>query len=203
MSKNILITGFEPFGGESINPALEAVLRLPDEMDGFSITKLKLPVVFRKSIDVLYEALKKEKPYAVISIGQAGGQPDIRLERVAINIDDTDSPDNNGAKPTDVPIFPSAPTAYFASLPIKCIVESLKEKGIPASISNSAGTYVCNHVMYAALHYTAENQPEMQAGFVHIPYLPSQAVGKKNAPSMSAESVALALKIIVHTVCKI
>jgi len=200
MTKNILITGFEPFGGESINPALEAVMALPNEINGCKLTKLQLPVVFRKSIDVLYEALEKEKPFAVINVGQAGGQPDIRLERVAINIDDTNSPDNDGEKPTDTPIFPDAPAAYFATLPIKSIAENLNKKSIPASISNSAGTYVCNHIMYAALHYAAKSRPDIKAGFVHIPYLPSQAVGKKNAPSMSAESVITALKIIIKTV---
>ena len=202
MNKKILITAFEPFGGESINPALEAVMRLPDEIDGFAIAKAQLPVVYRKSVDVLYEALKTEKPFAVISVGQAGGQPDIRIERVAINIDDSANPDNDGAKPVDAPIFKDAPAAYFATLPIKNIVDNLKEAGIPASISNSAGTYVCNHVMYATLHFAAQRHPEMKAGFVHIPYLPSQAVGKPNASSMSAEVVVDALKIIIKTIAE-
>ena len=200
MSKKILITAFEPFGGESINPALEAVKRLPNEIDSFTIAKAQLPVVYRKSIDVLYEALKTEKPFAVICVGQAGGQPDIRIERVAINIDDTMSPDNDGVILVDTPIFEDAPAAYFATLPIKTTIDNLKESGIPASISNSAGTYVCNHVMYAALHYAAQHQPEMKAGFVHIPYLPSQAVGKCNTPSVSAEIVVDALKVIIRTI---
>jgi len=200
MSKKILAAAFEPFGGESINPALEAVMRLPDEIDGFKVVKTQLPVVYRKSIDVLYEALKNEKPLAVISVGQAGGQPDIRIERVAINIDDTANPDNDGAKPVDIPIYEGAPAAYFATFPIKCIISNLKEHGIPASISNSAGTYVCNHVMYATLHYAAQHQPDMKAGFVHIPFLPSQAIDKSNTPSMSAEIVVDALEIIIKTV---
>jgi len=195
--EKILITAFEPFGGESINPALEAVMSLPNEIDGFTIAKAQLPVVYRKSIDVLYKALKLEKPFAVICVGQAGGQPDIRIERVAINIYDTMSPDSDGVILVDTPIFEDAPAAYFTTIPIKTTIDSLKEAGIPASISNSAGTYVCNHVMYAALHYAAQHQPEMKAGFVHIPYLPSQAVGKSNAPSMPSEIVVDALMIVI------
>jgi len=197
----ILITCFEPFGGEAINPGAEAVGLLPDKIGGAAIIKARLPVVFGESINALYAALDADLPDAVICIGQAGGRASIAIERVAINIDDAKSPDNAGNTPTDATIFADGPAAYFATLPIKAIVADLRGAGIPAAISDSAGTYVCNHIMYAALHYAAD-KPGLAAGFVHIPYLPCQAAEKPNAPSMSLETVVAGLEIIVKAVSR-
>ncbi|MCL2571128.1 MAG: pyroglutamyl-peptidase I [Defluviitaleaceae bacterium] len=196
----VLVTAFDPFGGESINPAQVAVMLLPDEIDGITVIKRVLPVVFGRSAEILCEIIEEERPVAVISVGQAGGRPSITVERVAINIDDARIPDNDGVKREDTPIAIDGPAAYFSTLPIKAIVSDLKESGIPAAISDSAGTFVCNHIMYSALHWAALNQLELKAGFVHIPYLPEQTVDKPNMPSMSAENIIAGLVIIIKTV---
>jgi len=200
--KKVLITAFDPFGGESINPALEAVMLLPDELDEIKIIKQELPTIFSNSADVLCKTLELERPDALISVGQAGGRVNISVERVAINIDDARIPDNDGAIRTDTPIVKGAPAAYFSTLPIKTIIRNLHQAGIPAAVSDSAGTFVCNHVMYTALHYGAINQPELKAGFVHIPYTPIQTVDKPKMPSMSTENVLEGLKIIIKTAVK-
>ena len=202
MTNKILITGFEPFGGEAINPSSEAVMSLPNQVDDIIIKKMSLPVVFGKSADVLLAALDEGDFDAVICVGQAGGKTSINIERIAINIDDTKprSPDNEGNAPNDQPIYQDSPAAYFATLPIKDIVTNLIKAGIPATISNTAGTYVCNHVMYHALHYVAQKRPEMKVGFVHIPYLPAQVLDKSNAPSMPLGSVIEALMVIARTI---
>jgi len=194
----ILITAFDPFGGEPINPALEAVMRLPDEMNGTSIIKRELPTVFGKSVDVLYAILAEVQPDIVISVGQAGGRPGISLERVAINVDDAHISDNEGVQRTGTPIVDDGPAAYFSTLPIKAIIDALHQAEIPASISNTAGAFVCNHVMYSALHYAAMNQPKLKAGFVHIPYTLRQTLDKPSKPSMSTGHVVEGLKVIIQ-----
>lgn len=157
----ILITGFEPFGGEKINPAWEAVNSLPSKIDDIDIFKLQLPTVFRASGLKLFEAIDLLKPDVVICVGQAGGRFDFCVERIAINIDDGRIPDNNGHQPIDETIFKDGENAYFSTLPIKAIVEEVKKAGIPASVSNTAGTYVCNHIMYvfaSVLHHQKQTQ---------------------------------------------
>jgi len=197
--QKILITAFEPFGGESINPALVAVSQLPDSIDGCKILKLELPTVYGQSADILRKVLKKERPSAVISVGQAGGDACISIERVAVNLDDASAPDNNGVIREDSPIEPAGPAAYFATLPVKSIVAALRDAGIPAAVSDSAGTFVCNHVMYSALHYGASHDPQLLAGFVHIPFLPAQAADKRpGTASMAAETVLAGLEVIVR-----
>jgi len=199
MMKKILVTGFDPFGGELINPAIEAVNRLSDEIDGVAVIKHELPTIFHKSIEKLIAAIEKESPDAVLCIGQAGGRPNINVERIAINCDDARIDDNEGNRPSDSKIAQDGPDAYFATLPIKAMVSDMNAAKIPAVISNSAGTFVCNHIMYGALHYAAKNRPEMRAGFVHIPYLPEQAVGK-NAPSMPVDMIVDALRCMIRTI---
>ncbi|MCL2619581.1 MAG: pyroglutamyl-peptidase I [Defluviitaleaceae bacterium] len=198
--KKILITGFEPFGGETINPSWEAVKRLPDKIGDAVVEKMSLPVVFGESADKLIAEMRAEKPGAIICVGQAGGRAGINIERIAINIDDTKSPDNKGNQPTDTPICVDGPAAYFATLPVKQIVAALKEAQIPAVVSDTAGTYVCNHVMYTVLHHATKHSPQTKVGFIHIPYLPEQALDKNNAPSMSLDYIVRALEIIVDTV---
>jgi len=193
----VLVTAFDPFGGESINPASVAVMQLPDEIDGITVIKRELPTVFDKSADILRQILEEEKPDVVISVGQAGGRAGVTLERVAINIDDARIEDNDGVKREDTPIDPKGPAAYFSTLPIKAIVNALREAGIPASVSDSAGTFVCNHIMYSVLHFAAQKQPGLKAGFVHIPYLPQQVLDKPGVASMGEEMAVAGLRVII------
>ncbi len=199
----ILVTGFDPFGGETINPALETVKRLPDTIAGAQIIKLEIPTVCHKSLRVIDEAISRYDPDVILSVGQAGGRPDITVERVGINVDDCRIPDNEGNQPIDEPIFADGPAAYFVTLPIKAMVQRIQEKGIPASVSNTAGTFVCNHVTYGVCHLTATKYPGKRSGFIHIPYLPTQAVDKKNMPSMSQEmlleGISAAIEAIADT----
>ncbi|MCL2361275.1 MAG: pyroglutamyl-peptidase I [Defluviitaleaceae bacterium] len=198
--KKALITAFDPFGGETINPALEAVMALPNEIDGIKIIKLELPTVYIKSIDTVISALESECPDILIMVGQAGGRPNVTLERVAINIDDATIPDNEGKRHSDTPIVEGGPVAYFSTLPIKDIIKALHKNEIPAAISDSAGTFVCNHVSYGALHYAAKYLPMLKAGFVHIPFAPKQTLNKPKMPSMSKETVVQGLEVIVTAV---
>ncbi len=191
------MTGFEPFGGEEINPALEAVKKLDDEIAGAKIIKVELPTVFRKSIEKLEKIIENEKPDITICVGQAGGRFDITIERVAINIDDARIPDNEGNQPIDEPIFLDGLNAYFAKLPIKAMVKELRENKIPASVSNSAGTFVCNHIMYGLLYLIDKKYPDMRGGFIHVPFIPKQVINKKNTPSMSLDNITEGLRLAI------
>lgn len=197
--KKVLITGFEPFGGEKVNPALEAVKMLPDTIGGAKVVKLEVPTVFKKSIKRLDECIEKEKPDITICVGQAGGRFDITVERVAINVDDARIPDNENNSPADEKIFEDGENAYFASLPIKTIVKNITDAGIPASISDSAGTFVCNHLMYGLLYLIDKKYNNMAGGFIHVPFIPQQASGRKNTPSMNVSDIVKALTIAVET----
>ena len=193
----VLITGFEPFDGEKINPAWEAVKLLPTQIGNAEIIKLEIPTVFKKSSDKLIENIKSLSPDVVICVGQAGGRYEFCLERVAINIDDGRIPDNSGYQPQEEPIDPNGPTAYFSTLPIKNIVKTLKKSMIPSVVSNTAGTYVCNHIMYSLLHYISQNNLKIKGGFIHVPYVPEQVLDKKNAPYMELNTIARALEITI------
>jgi len=193
----VLITGFEPFDGEKINPAWEAVKLLPTQIGNAEIIKLEIPTVFKKSSDKLIENIKSLSPDVVICVGQAGGRYEFCLERVAINIDDGRIPDNSGYQPQEEPIDPNGPTAYFSTLPIKNIVKNLKKSMIPSVVSNTAGTYVCNHIMYSLLHYISQNNLKIKGGFIHVPYVPEQVLDKKNAPYMELNTIARALEITI------
>lgn len=197
----MLVTGFEPFGGETINPALEAVRRLEgrvltDSHDSIQIVTAEMPTVFGKVIEVLHDAIDKQKPDVVICVGQAGGRYHITPERVAINVDDARIPDNAGHQPVDTPIVPNGPVAYWTKLPIKRIVSALQQAGIPASVSNSAGTYVCNHIFYGLMHLLATKYTTIRGGFIHIPFLPEQVLNRE-APCMSLEDIVRGLEIAV------
>ncbi|TNH43598.1 pyroglutamyl-peptidase I [Photorhabdus luminescens] len=196
--KTVLITAFEPFDGEAINPSWESVRQLQNQqLSGAHIETRQLPCVFNTSLTNLYAAIDEIQPELVIAVGQAGGRSDITVERIAININDARIPDNQGNQPIDTPIVTTGPAAYFATLPIKAIVSGLQAAGIPASISQSAGTYVCNHVMYGLLHYLTLTYPNVRGGFIHIPYLPEQAVKHPGTPSMALETITTALKIAI------
>lgn len=195
--RHILVTGFEPFGGETINPSWEVVKQLEGLIiDDCRVVTRQLPCVFGESLTVLNATIDELNPAVVIAVGQAGGRVDITVERVGINVDDARIPDNRGQQPIDVAIVPDGPAAWFSSLPIKAMVVAMREKGIPASVSQTAGTFVCNHVMYGLLHKIGENV-EMKGGFIHIPYLPEQAAAHAGAPSMAAQTVKDALEIAI------
>ena len=195
--RHILVTGFEPFGGETINPSWEVVKQLAGMIiDDCRVVTRQLPCVFGESLTVLNAAIDELNPAVVIAVGQAGGRVDITVERVGINVDDARIPDNRGQQPIDVAIVPGGPAAWFSSLPIKAMVVAMREKGIPASVSQTAGTFVCNHVMYGLLHKIGENA-EIKGGFIHIPYLPEQAAAHAGAPSMAAQTVKDALEIAI------
>lgn len=199
----ILVTGFDPFGGEVINPAIETVKRLPDTISGAKIIKLEIPTVCHQSLRVIDEAIARYDPDVVLSVGQAGGRPDITVERVGINVDDCRIPDNAGNQIVDEPIYADGPAAYFVTVPIKAMVQRIRERNIPASVSNTAGTFVCNHVTYGVCHLLAVKYPGKRSGFIHIPFLPRQAVDKKNMPSMSqdmmVEAITAAIEAVVDT----
>lgn len=194
--KKVLITGFEPFGGESINPSWEVAKILAKQPH---IDAVQLPCVFDRSLDVLREKIQALQPDVVICIGQAGGRSSIEIERVAINLNDASIPDNQGNQPIDTAIVPHAPAAYFTTLPAKAMVQAVKNAGVPASLSLSAGSYVCNHAMFGLLHFLAENFPQTRGGFIHIPFLPEQGVQHRNAPTMALDTLVKGLNIAVET----
>jgi pyroglutamyl-peptidase len=196
-SMKILITAFDPFGGEAVNPALEAVKALPDEIAGAAVVKLQVPTVFGKSVGAVELAMDRYLPDFVLMVGQAGGSAAIAVERVAINVDDARIPDNEGDAPVDKVICKEGPAAYFSQLPVKEIVRVLRENGIPAAVSNSAGTFVCNHLFYGVLHLVTTRYPNVKAGFLHVPYIPGQAADKNNAPSMALQDIVRGLTLAV------
>lgn len=196
----VLITGFDPFGGEKINPAWEAVRALPDNIDGIEVVKLQIPTVFKKSAKKLFENIDSVKPDVVICVGQAGGRYEFSVERVAINVDDGRIPDNDGYQPVDSPVFEDGENAYFSTLPIKAIVEEVKKAGIPAAVSNTAGTYVCNHIMYSLLYYLNKNNLNIKGGFIHVPFIPEQVVEKKNTPYMELTRITKTLEISIKAI---
>src|SRR6266568_8869264 len=192
-----LVTGFEPFGGEPINPALEALERLPPRLGALAISTRVLPSVFGQALDALEEAVRATAPDIVLCVGLAGGRAALSLERVAINIDDARIPDNRGGQPIDLPVVAGGPTAYFATLPIKAAVAALRDAGLPAIVSNSAGTFVCNHVFYGVMHLAAIQRLDLRGGFLHVPYLPSQAARQDGAPSMALDDIVRGIEIVL------
>lgn len=183
----ILVTGFDPFGTDKINPAIEAVKRLPDTVKGAQIIKVQIPTIFGKAAIVTKTAIEKYHPDYVINIGQAGGRFALTPERVAINLDDGRIKDNAGYQPIDQPIQANGDTAYFTQLPVKAIVKAIRQAGLPAAVSNSAGTFVCNHIMYQVQYMRATEFPNIKAGFIHIPFLPDQIIHRPDTPSLSLE----------------
>ena len=224
---NILLAGFEPFDRDSVNPSWEGARALDgwqpdraavhgtgsgeatgetgqagDRAAGHAVVHaLQLRCVFGQATAQLDEAIATLRPALVICLGLAGGRADITPERVAINIDDARIADNAGLQPVDRAVVSGAPAAYFSSLPIKAIVHALRAAGLPASVSNTAGTFVCNHVFFALMHRLAQAGPGVQArgGFIHVPYLPEQAARFPGAPSMALETQIAALQSVIRT----
>ena len=192
----IIVTGFDPFGGEKINPSIECVKALT-EIEGVELIRLELPTVFKESAKCLNEVINDVKPDAVLSVGQAGGRAGITMERIAINVDDARIPDNISQQPIDEAIQLDGEAAYFTTLPIKRIVKAIREAGISAEVSNSAGTFVCNHIMYQSLFAATKADKPFKAGFMHIPFIPEQTTDK---PSLPLEESTRALQIAIETI---
>lgn len=195
----LLLTAFEPFGGSDMNPAQEAVRLVPERIGDTTIVKMDVPVVFGRAIDAVAAAVEREKPDAVLCIGQAGGRAALTPERVAINVDDASIPDNAGAQPIDRPIVPGGPAAYFSTLPVKAMVAAIRQAGLPASLSNTAGTFVCNHLMYGVLHLLATRYFGVRGGFMHVPFAPQQVVDRP-APAMSVADIARGITAAVEAI---
>lgn len=191
----ILVTGFDPFGGETVNPAWEAVKRLPDTVAGAWVVKVQIPTSFERSVKVTEEAIVRNSPEIVLNVGQAGGRSCMTVERVAINLAEARIPDNDGDQPEGRPLREDGENAYFSSLPVKAMVENMRTHGIPADLSYSAGTYVCNCIMYQTLYLAGKKYPGMRAGFIHVPYAAGQAVGKPGGtPFMTVDMMTEGLQ---------
>ncbi len=198
-SPSVLLTGFSPFGGETINPSWQAVSALDGEkISGHRIIARRLPVEFGTSLSALRDAILESSPSLVLCVGQAGGRAQLSLERVAINVDDARMPDNAGTRPIDRPVVDGGPAAYFATLPIKAMLRALNAAGIPAQISQTAGTYVCNHVFYGLMH-ALERTPLARGGFLHVPFSPEQAARHVDAASLPIDTLISALRILLQT----
>jgi pyroglutamyl-peptidase len=196
--RTVLLTGFAPFGGETVNPSWQAVRALDGRMiEGHRIVAVELPCEFDASLPALWKALRKTEPRVAIAVGLAGGREGVSLERVAVNLIDARIPDNAGAQPVDVPVLRGGHAAFFATLPVKASLLALHEAGIPAHLSQSAGTYVCNQVFYALMH-ALRRRRNTRAGFVHVPWSPGQAAAHRQ-PGMPLDQVTRALEIIVRT----
>lgn len=181
----ILVTGFMPFGGERTNPSWEIARLLPKIISGHRLVSLRVPTEFGKAISVTTKAINAHQPEIVLCFGQAGGRSCMNVERVAINVDDTRTPDNAGRQLSDEAIRADGPTAYFCTVPIKAMVAAMIKVGVPAKISNTAGTFVCNHLIYGVLHHIAQYRLTTRAGFIHVPYLESQVLDKADTAAMA------------------
>lgn len=193
--KKLLITGFDPFGGESINPAWEAVRPLPDVIRDFELVKLEIPTVFGAAAQVVIDKAEEIHPDAIISVGQAGGRAAVTPEMVGINLRYASIPDNMGALPCDIPIAEGGPAAYFSTLPVRAMAKAICDAGLPGAVSYSAGSFVCNDVLYSLLHHFDE--AAVRAGFIHVPFLPEQTVDK---PSLPLEQTAAALRAAIEAI---
>jgi len=193
----LLLTGFTPFGSESINPSYEALKRIENKNELVEVKIAEIPTVFNESIEKLEKAINSFKPDVVLCVGQAGGRYSISFERVAINVDDARIKDNNGNQPVDEKIIASGENAYFSNLPIKSMVKTLRDHKIPAEVSNTAGTFVCNHLMYGLMHLIDNSEKDMKGGFIHVPFIHEQVMNKRNQPSLSIKTITKAFEILI------
>jgi pyroglutamyl-peptidase len=187
----LLITGFDPFGGETINPAWEAVKLLPEQIGNFRIHKLQIPTVFGLAAETVLKTAETIHPDVILCVGQAGGRAAVTPERVAINLRDARISDNQGNQPTEAPIVPDGPAAYFSTVPVSSMAQSIRDAGLPGQVSNTAGTFVCNDTLYSLLHHYAGTP--VRVGFIHVPYLPQQGT-----PSLPLEQTAAALAAAIE-----
>ena len=199
MMKTILVTGFEPFGEDTVNPSWEAVKLLDDEIEGVRIMKKLLPVVMGKASEMILEILGTERPDAVVSVGLAAGRKAVSIERIGINCDDYRIADNDGNMPKDRKIETDGPDGIFATIPVRKIKDALDVKGIPAEISNTAGTYLCNHVLYKTLYTCAKRYPHVTGGFIHVPCTPEMAGSRPSMElPMIRDALEEALRVIIR-----
>lgn len=192
--KKLLITGFQPFGGEIVNPSWEAVRRLPDQIGEYMLTKLEVPVVFGLAGERVLAAAEGLQPDRILCIGQAGGRKAVTPERIAINLRQAGIADNAGNQPREESVVPGGPDGIFATVPVEKMAEAIRDAGLPGTVSNTAGTYVCNDLLYSLLHHFAGT--EVRCGFIHVPFLPSQA--GEGMPSMTLEDMITALTAAIH-----
>ena len=192
--KRLLITGFEPFGGENINPSWEAVRMLPSKIGGYSLIKLLIPVEFGKAADMVIEAADESCPDLILCIGQAGGRSAITPELVGINLRHASIPDNSGYQPKDEPIIKGGDDAYFSTVPVRKLAEAIKASGVPSDVSYSAGAYVCNDVLYTLLHHF--NDSKTKVGFIHIPYSKEQ----NKEPDMHLDDIIKGLIVAIESI---
>ena len=185
-TRHLLITGFDPFGGESVNPSWLAVSKLPDAIGSYTVHKMVIPTVFGKAAENVLEKANEIQPDLILCIGQAGGRDAVTPERIAVNIRDARIPDNAGNQPQGEFVVPDGPAAYFATVPLKEMAEAIRNAHIPATVSNSAGAFVCNDVLYTLLHHY--HGSTTRVGFIHVPYLPEQG-----SPSLPLEQTVAAL----------
>jgi pyroglutamyl-peptidase len=200
--RRVLVTGFTPFGGEKTNPSWEIVKALPASIGGVAVEKLRVPTEFGKAIAVTTKAIDACTPSIVLCFGQAGGRSRMGVERVAININDARIADNAGNKMVDEPIRADGPDGYFCTVPIKTMVAAMIKAGAPAEISNSAGTFVCNHLIYGVLHHLAASGSTTRAGFIHVPYLESQVLDKADTAAMSLATMITGAKAAIMAAIK-
>ena len=193
MGKKLLITGFDPFGGETVNPAWEAVKKLPDRITDYTLYKLEIPTVFGLAAETVLAKAAQTQPDVILCIGQAGGRAAVTPERIAVNIRDARIPDNAGNQPGGEQIAPDGPAAYFATVPVKEMAAAIENAGIAATVSNSAGAFVCNDTLYSLLHHYAHT--DVKVGFIHVPYLPEQG-----QPNMELEVITKALEAAIEAI---
>jgi pyroglutamyl-peptidase len=202
MKGAVLVTGFEPFGGEKTNPSWDLCALLPRTIEGLRVETCRVPCEFGHAVEVAVAAIERVRPSLVVCVGQAGGRAHLSVERVAINVDDARIPDNAGQRPIDEPIVGVGPPAYFATLPVKAIVAAMRSAGVPAQVSNSAGTYVCNHLMYGVLHHIASSGSKARAGFVHVPFSEEQVLDKGATPAMAIATMARGIEAAIDAARK-
>lgn len=197
----ILVTGFEPFGGEKLNPAYEAVKLLPKSIKGAELFSIEVPTVFGRAGEEVEKAIEKYSPDAVVCVGQAGGRSCISIERIGINLREASIPDNDGNQPIDEKIKEDGQNAYFATLPIKAMVENVRKNGIPSHLSYTAGSYVCNDLMYSLLYILDKKYQHIKGGFIHVPYAIEQVANKaNNIASMPVEMIAKGLEYAIEAI---
>ncbi len=197
-AKVVLVTGFDPFGGEPLNPSWQVCTQLPKSIAGLRVETLKVPCEFGRSIEMVAKAIERHRPSLVVCLGQAGGRAHLSVERAALNVDDARASDNAGAAPIDEAIAADGPPAYFATLPIKAMVAGMRAAGVPAEVSNTAGTYVCNHLMYGVLHYIAASGGSIRAGFIHVPYAEEQVLDKPGVAGMAIATMVRGVEAAIR-----
>lgn len=198
----VLLTGFTPFGSETLNPSYEAIKKIENKNENIDLKIVEIPTQFYKSIEELKKEINLFNPDVAICVGQAGGRHNISFERVAININDARIPDNGGNQPIDEIIDNEGESAYFTNLPIKSMVKKLKKSNIPAEVSNTAGTYVCNHLMYGLMNIINKEKKDIKGGFIHVPFIHSQVMDKKKQPSLSIETIVEGFELILDFLSK-